>query len=112
MLSKFEFDNVQLEADFSEFKTMEAYEKAMEMLVEASKKVCKKASERIKFECESINKAFDMIFGEGSADKLFKGKMNRELSYKALYALHDHVAKSQIMTNEKIKEMASKYQRG
>ena len=34
------------------------------------------------------------------------------LSYKALYALHDHVAKSQIMTNEKIKEMASKYQRG
>ena len=28
MKSKFEFDNVQLEADFSDFETMQAYEQA------------------------------------------------------------------------------------
>ena len=112
MKSNFEFDNVQLEADFSDFETMQAYEQAMEMLVESSKKVCTKASERILFECECINKAFDMIFGEGSAKRIFKGKINRDVAYSALYALHDHVAKAQILSNEKIKEMASKYQRG
>lgn len=112
MLNEFVFNDVSLKADFSELETMKAYEQAMEMLVEASKKVCTKASERIQYECECINKAFDMIFGTGSADKLFQGKVNRDVSYTALYTLHDHVAKEQILSNKKIQEMASKYQRG
>ena len=109
MLNGFVFNGVELHADFSDLKVMESYEQAMEVLVNSDKSFTK-ASESIRHECTCINRAFDSIFGEGSADKLFDGRMNRDISYAALYALHDHVAKSQILSNERIKEMAAKYQ--
>lgn len=111
MLDEFVFNNVVLKADFSDLSIMESYEKAMEMLAQKAKTDYQKASEMIRHECMCINEAFDLIFGEGSSDKLFENKMNREVSYKALYALHDHVAKSQVLANENIRKLASKYQR-
>lgn len=64
--------------DFDDFESMERYEaifknmnkKTLEM------KNCKSRTEGIKIYCDAFFEAFDRLFGEGTADKLFHGKYN------------------------------------
>ena len=111
MLLKFVFNNEELEADFSDLETVENYEKALISLAELDGKKFSRWSDAIRCECERVNQAFDMIFGEGSAKKLFKDKMNREVAYQALSNLIDYAEKSRIFADEEIRKYASKYQR-
>lgn len=111
MVLKFVFNNVELEADFSNLETVESYEKALVNLAKLDGRKFSRWSEAIRCECVMVNEAFDMIFGEGSADKLFQGKMNREVSYHALSDLIDYAEKSRMLADEEIRKYASKYQR-
>ncbi len=51
-------------------------------------------SETIRKECEIINTFFDEVFGKGTAQKIFKGKMS----------LTEHINAFQDIVNEKIRK--------
>lgn len=78
----------EIQFDFFDAKQMEKYEKESEV---AQKEIntmltnikTMKQSELINKTCETIEKCFDNIFGDGSSAEIFKGKRNFKLCLKA-----------------------------
>lgn len=64
--------------DFDDFDSMERYESIFKNMDKKTleMKNCKSRTEGIKIYCDAFFEAFDRLFGEGTADKLFHGKYN------------------------------------
>lgn len=85
--------DVELEADFADVEFIEKYENGLEKMKEADKEIGKleKVSEQIKAYCTTLFNFFDELFGEGTADKLFKGKYNVTLCDSAFDILLNNI---------------------
>lgn len=70
----------ELELDLFDADTMEVFEKAMADVLERVKTVGNDEelsnADGIRKTCGIVKEFFDKVFGEGTADKLFKGKNN------------------------------------
>lgn len=70
----------ELELDLFDADVMEIYEKSLDKVVERSKEAKKHTelsnAEGIRETCGIVKDFFDEIFGEGTSEKLFKGKDN------------------------------------
>ena len=70
----------ELELDLFDADTMEIYEKSLNKVVERSKEAAKHTelsnAEGIRETCGIVKDFFDEVFGDGTAEKLFKGKNN------------------------------------
>ena len=76
----------EIEFDFFDAEQMERYEKESEIAQKElnSLDINKmKQSELINKTCETIEKCFDNVFGEGTSKKIFEGKKNFRLCVKA-----------------------------
>lgn len=70
---KFKIENTELEYNFADADAVECFEKAMLMLGEQMQNVPKEksGSEQIRYVCKSVFAVLDMIFGDGTAKKIF-----------------------------------------
>ena len=69
--------DIEVDFSFTDADCLERLEKASKKITEESKKHKKEEmslSEAIRKECEIINNFIDEVFGEGIAEKVFKGK--------------------------------------
>lgn len=70
----------ELELDLFDADVMETYEKSMDKVVERSKESKKHTemsnADGIREMCGIVKDFFDEVFGEGTSEKLFKGKNN------------------------------------
>lgn len=85
---------MELEFDFFDADQLEIYEKENMRVVERVKEPTqyegKSTADSIRIQCTVINDFFDAVFGQGTSDKLFKGRNN----------LKDHMEAFGIMANE------------
>lgn len=76
----------EIEFDFFDAEQMEKYEKESEIAQKELKSIDinkMKQSEFINKTCETIEKCFNNVFGEGTSKKIFEGKKNFRLCVKA-----------------------------
>ena len=76
----------KIEFDFFDAEQMERYEKESEIAQKELNSIDinkMKQSEFINKTCETIEKCFDNVFGEGTSKKIFEGKKNFRLCVKA-----------------------------
>lgn len=78
----------EIEFDFFDAKQMEIYEKESDIAQKEINEIISnlkslKQSELINRTCETIEKCFDNVFGEGASSKIFEGKRNFRLCIKA-----------------------------
>ncbi len=71
---------VELEYDFFDADQLEAYERENQKVVEDIKAPAqyegKSNADAIRLQCRIVDQFFDALFGAGTAQKIFKGKMN------------------------------------
>ncbi len=78
MSQKWTYNGVELEVDLQDADFAERYEKAFQKMGEAEKDLQKigSNSEMIRGYCRMFNNLFDDIYGSGTSEKLFGGRMN------------------------------------
>lgn len=71
-------NGLELKYDFDDLKAMERYEQAFHSMEMKSKEMPKDGnrSTQIKLYCQIMYELFDDLFGKGTSNKLFHGKMN------------------------------------
>lgn len=97
--------NVELNFDFSDADDLERFEKEYpetEKRLQEIKWDNAKASETIRSFCKVIFEFFDKVFGEGTADKVFKGKSNYQTCLKAFKDVVDEKDKQDNEVDETI----------
>lgn len=71
---------VELELDLFDADVIEVYEKENKRVVERIQNngqyEGKTTAEAIRYQCGVVNDFFDSLFGDGTAEKIFKGKSN------------------------------------
>ena len=90
---------IEIDFDFFDADDIERFEKETKKVEEFSDKESKKdmtMSEAIRKECNAVENFFDNVFGEGTSEKIFKGKKN----------LNEHIKAFEDVINEKIKQQA------
>jgi hypothetical protein len=77
-MSQWKWNDVEFEIDMDDVEFLERYEKVFENIEPREKKLEKvgKISEITREYCLLFYDIFDGIFGEGTSEKLFDGKMN------------------------------------
>lgn len=91
---------VEVDFDFLDADNMEKFEKYAQKVKDTCDRREKEEmpmSQAIREECEIIDEFFDKVFGEGVANKIFKGKKN----------LMEHVNAFADIVDEKIKQQKS-----
>lgn len=89
--------DVEVDFDFLDADDVERFEKEAKRVKEEcnlKEKQNMRYSEVIREECNIIDRFFDNVFGEGTAEKLFNGKKN----------LNEHIKAFEDIVNEKIKQ--------
>lgn len=88
---------VELELDLFDADQLELYEKECKRVVdrinEKGKYAGKSTADSIRYQCKIVDDFFDNLFGNGTADMIFKGKSN----------IKDHMEAFCIATNEQEK---------
>ncbi|MCR0349337.1 hypothetical protein DWW36_12330 [Erysipelotrichaceae bacterium AF15-26LB] len=77
-IPEWEINGVKLPFDFDDLDTMERYKKALAQMNKDAKTVIVEGdrAEIIKSHYDIFSKVYDTIFGEGTSEKIFKGKAN------------------------------------
>lgn len=77
-MSLWKWNDVELEIDMEDYDFLQKYEKAFDAMGIQEEKIQKigKRSEIMKEYCDMFYRLFDDIFGDGTGEKLFKGKRN------------------------------------
>ena len=106
-MSLWKFNNVEVEADFTDAAFMEKFENAYDIMSEELKHVQKigKQSEIIRSYCEVFFGFFDRVFGEGTHNKLFGDKVSIDLCVEASNSLYEIAVKR----NNDYRQMSNKY---
>lgn len=104
------WNDVELEIDMEDVEFQERYEKAFEVMAEEEKEVKKigKFSEMTRAYCNMFYHMFDTVFGEGTGDKLLKGKMNSRIVDDCYESFLTHCKQEVIAAN---KHRASRFQK-
>ena len=89
-------NNVKLEGDLMDADFMERFETAMIKMRDTAQAKKQEnfptAAANYRAQCEVVNTCFDEIFGAGTAQKLFQGKMNVMEHLKAIEKVSDWAA--------------------
>lgn len=89
-------NNVKLEGDLMDADFMEKFETAMVKMRDTAQAKKQEnfptAAAIYRAQCEVVNTCFDEIFGAGTAQKLFQGKMNVMEHLKAIEKVSDWAA--------------------
>jgi hypothetical protein len=110
-MSQVIINDVELDIDMEDADFQERYEAAFEKMSGAEKKLQKagKASEITRGYCDMFYSLFDDIFGDGTGEKLFKGKRSISLvndTYDQFISVCSQQAKE---AQNRMKKMVSKY---
>lgn len=100
-------NGVELNFDILDVEDLQRYEQAVENRVKVQVNEEELDTiEVIKQRCEEINHFFDDIFGEGTAQKLFKGKKNLRICLDALDAFETQLSEQ----GQAVQQKYQKYQ--
>lgn len=110
----------ELELDLFDADTMEIYEKSLNKVVERSKESAKHTelsnAEGIRETCGIVKDFFDEVFGDGTAEKLFKGKNNLAICMDAFGIVSSEAGKMKgqvkVITNKYNMNRAQRRQEG
>lgn len=104
-------DDVELYLDVEDYETAQNYEKAFEILDAEGKAVQKigNGSATIKSYCQVFFNLFDNIFGKGTSEKIFKGKINSRLCDEIYESFLAFVASQKTDTESRRQHMISTY---
>ncbi len=70
-------NNIELEVDFLDADVMQRYETALDEVKKNSvNQEQKKGSQIIREQCQSVHQFFDTVFGEGTSEDVFEGRVN------------------------------------
>lgn len=89
--------DIEFDFDFLDANDMERFENEAKKITEICQNNSIKSlsySDAIREECKIIDNFFDKVFGEGAAQKIFKGKMN----------LNEHIFAFKDIVDEKVKK--------
>lgn len=77
-IPEWEINGVKLPFDFDDMETMERYKKALAQMNKDAETVIVEGdrAEIIKSHYDIFSKVYDTVFGEGTSEKIFKGKVN------------------------------------
>ncbi|MDD7793696.1 DUF6673 family protein [Clostridium sp. 'White wine YQ'] len=103
----FKINGAELEdLDFFDSEVLEKYENALDDVMSKSKNVTgEKSSEIIKKECQIVYEFFDKLWGEGTGQKVFKGKYNVMTSFKAFEEVNNKASEQK----KELDSMLNKY---
>jgi len=90
-------NGVELEVDFTDADFIEKIDEGRKRIMEQCDSVDTKnlsKAEGIRQECKIIKDFFDFVFGDGTSEKLFKGKNSLDLCFKAFEDIIDEREKS------------------
>lgn len=81
-MSRWKFGKFEAEVDFTDADFMDALEEAQEQLVIQSKETPKvgKKSDIIRAQVDCFAQFFDHIFGPGTSEKMYEGRVSLELA--------------------------------
>lgn len=105
-------NGIELELDISDADGMERYETAFEIMAEEEKNIPKegKRSAQIRGYCKLFRDLFANIFGEESADMIFKGVPVSCEAYDEIYvSFLDFVREQSVRSAAKRAEIITKY---
>lgn len=104
-------EDLTLEIAMDDVEFQEKYEKAFNSLGEKEKKLQKagKVSEISRAYCKMFYELFDDIFGSGTGDNIFEGKMNTTLCEKVYDSFIEHAAADVKRINAERSKRLSKY---
>lgn len=97
-------NDVTLEGDLMDADFMEKFEQAMikmrDSAMEKKRESFPTAAANYRAQCEVVNICFDEIFGAGTAEKIFRGKMNVLEHLKAVEKVSDWAAGERKVLND------------
>ena len=106
-------NGVELEFDLLDYETAKAYEEALERVQKESalcqKKKAISVSASIKEQCEMVNRFFDKVFGAGTSQAIFGGKMNLNVAIEAFEAVIEEAAHQKEAFSSRINKNISKW---
>lgn len=110
-MATFKFGNFETEIDTSDFDFMQTFEaRCMETAAEVGKVSQEgKRSETIKAISDIYFAFFDALFGEGTSERLFNGRVNMRLCDQAMSALGDAIIEDQKAYSDETMAIVSKY---
>lgn len=110
-MSQVIINEVELDIDMEDADFQARYEEAFEKMGESEKKLQKagKASDITRGYCDMFYKLFDDIFGEGTGEKLFKGKRNVAIVNDVYDQFIDACSQQAKEAQNRMKKMVSKY---
>ena len=111
MSQKWEYNGIELEVDLQDANFAEKYEDAFQKMSDAEKKLQKdgKNSELIKNYCRMFFSLFDDLYGPGTSEKLFAGKMNAGYVDEAYSRFIDAAKRSSIEAAKRRSDFLQKY---
>lgn len=90
------------ELDLLDAEVLEKYENALDDVMENTKNITSdKSSEVIKKCCKQVYKFFDLLWGEGTGEKVFKGKYNILVCFDAFDEVNKKAAEQRKVLDER-----------
>lgn len=104
-------EDLSLEVHMDDVEFQERYENAFEKLGQKEKELQKvgKVSEISKGYCQMFYELFDDLFGTGTGEKIFEGKMNTTLCEKTYDSFIEHVSNEVKKINVERSKRLNKY---
>lgn len=113
-MSLWKWNDVELEVDMEDADFQEKYENAFEKMGVTEKELQKigSMSQITRNYCRMFYQLFDDIFGEGTGEKLFKGKYNARQVDEAYLSFIDHCKREVDEANKRKATRFKKYKVG
>lgn len=107
-----EINDLSLELDLGDVEVMERYENAFDLMIEEKNAIPEdaKPSQEARATCEIIQRLFQRIFGEETAEKIFDGmKLNSRVYLGVLADFVDFAHTQNVKEAQKMAERTMKY---
>lgn len=110
-MSQWKWNDVELEVDMEDADFQERYENAFKKMEKTETDLLKvgSLSQITRDYCRMFYRLFDDIFGDGTGDKLFKGKHNTRLTEEVYSSFIAHCSKDVEEINKRRAGMIKKY---
>lgn len=110
-MSQWKINDLEFEVLLDDADFVERYESAFSKLEEKEKCLQKtgKASDIVRGYCKMFYELFDDIFGKGTGDKLFKGRMSASLCEEVYESFIEHCSNEAKRIAMRKQEMLNKY---